>query len=177
MRNETDSLRVKPAKPDLRVAALCTSEDRSLCERGGTHYGVGRFFLYVFAPTALGASIYLLFRSPNLVVFRWLDAVGLRDAVMTWRTSVSDVHLPEWLLYSAPDGLWVFATTSWIIHIWRGKPPWPWLLSGVALGVGSELGQAMGIVPGTYQHEDIVVYVAGFLLALIQLRQPHEKTA
>jgi hypothetical protein len=138
---------------------------------------VGRFFLYVFAPTALGASIYLLFRSPNLVVFRWLDAVGLRDAVMTWRTSVSDVHLPEWLLYSAPDGLWVFATTSWIIHIWRGKPPWPWLLSGVALGVGSELGQAMGIVPGTYQHEDIVVYVAGFLLALIQLRQPHEKTA
>lgn len=141
-----------------------------ISETAGPHCDVGRFFLYVFVPTALGASIYLFFRSPDLLVFRWLNAVGLRDVIMTWRNSVSDVRLPEWLLYSAPDGLWVFAATGWIIHIWRGKPPWPWLLGGVVLGVGSELGQAVGIVPGTYQHEDILCYVIGFLLALIQLR-------
>jgi hypothetical protein len=86
----------------------------------------------------------------------------------------SEIVLPEWLLYSLPDGLWVYAITSWVIMIWNRDPPLAWLVIGAALGIGGELGQVIGIVPGTYQHLDMVFLTCGFLIACLQLEIRYE---
>lgn len=135
---------------------------------------MGKFGIYVVLPTFVGASVYLLFRTPSLVVFHWVEAIGLHTHLMALRRCLSDVQLPEWLLYSLPDGIWVYAITMWMSIIWHGETPWPWLSIGVLLAVGAEFGQAIGCVPGTYQHLDVLFYIGAFLLALIQWRCFHE---
>jgi hypothetical protein len=140
---------------------------------------MARFFLHVVTPTLVGASIYVAFRSTDLLVFRWLDALGLYDPVIGLRSHIDASLLPEWMLYSLPDGIWVYATTCWMILIWRGSYNWtgvPWILGSVTVAIASELGQAVGLVPGTYQHLDIFFYLGGFLLALSLLGGCHEET-
>jgi len=109
-----------------------------------------RFMLHVCLPTVIGASVYVLFRTSTLLVFKCIEAVGLYGHVIALREGVSHVRLPEWFLYSFPDGAWVYATTMWMVIIWNGAPPWPWLSIGLVLAVGAELGQAAGCVQGTY---------------------------
>ncbi len=135
-----------------------------------------KFRLHVCVPTFIGASIYLLFRTPSLLVFNWVESVGLDTHLMALRDSVSGVQLPDWLLYSLPDGVWVYAITMWMLIIWDGAPPWFWLLLGVVLALGAELGQAIGLVQGTYQHLDMLFYLGAFLLALLQMRCFYETT-
>ena len=130
---------------------------------------MGHFALHVIVPVFLGTAIYLLFRTTNLLVFDWLGAIHLTEFVSSARQFVSAVRLPDWLLYSLPDGLWLYAITCWMILIWNRQPPLPWLLCGLALGLGGELGQALAFVPGTYQHLDMFFYITAFLLALFQL--------
>lgn len=137
-----------------------------------THYT--RFAVEVIAPIVIGAMIYVLFRTTNLLVFRWIEAIGLLQFTLQLRQLCSGVALPDWLLYSLPDGLWVFAFTRWIILIWDRAPPLAWLVIGAALGVGGEFGQVIGIVPGTYQHLDMVFYISGFFAACLQTEIRHE---
>jgi hypothetical protein len=66
-----------------------------------------RYLLHGVLPVVLGAAIYVLLRSPRLRVFDWLQAVGLGDAVpaaRAWARPAAE-HLPQWLLYSAPDAV------------------------------------------------------------------------
>ena len=135
---------------------------------------IRRFGMHVLFPTLLGASIYLLFRSPSLLVFWWIDGIGLLDHLKVVRDHLSVVQLPDWFLYSLPDGLWVYATTSWMLLIWRGTKPVFWLSAGLLLAVATEFGQAVNWVPGTYQSMDVLFYVGGFLLALLQVRSTDE---
>ena len=132
------------------------------------------FTLHVALPIAIGAAIYLFFRTTSLLVFEWLRAVSLFELTLTARGLLSGISLPNWLLYSLPDGLWVYAVTSWMILIWDRNPPLPWLFVGVALGVGGEFGQAIAIVPGTYQHLDMLFYIAGFFAACFHLEYTDE---
>jgi hypothetical protein len=41
-----------------------------------------------------------------------------------------------------------------------------WILGGVILGFGGELGQLLGWVPGTFDVIDLLFYIVGFLLAV-----------
>jgi len=45
-----------------------------------------------------------------------------------------------------------------------------WVFTGVVLAVGAELGQLIGIVPGTYDHLDMAFYVGAFILASTLVR-------
>lgn len=117
-----------------------------------------RFLIHVVLPTALGTCVYIGWRSTDLLVFRWMEFCGLNYLVLR-----STMTLPDWLLYSFPDGCWVYATTSWILIIWKRFNFWTYL--AVVLAVGAECGQHVGIVQGTYQTLDIVFYIAGFILA------------
>lgn len=129
--------------------------------------------LQVCLPIFVGGTIYTLFGSPALWVFDWYAQLGLTDFVTTVRGLFTDLRplLPAWVLYSLPDGLWVYAYTSLMLNIWRvsGRSTikTTWILSGVVLAVGTELGQLLGLVVGTFDIWDIYFYATGFLLALL----------
>ena len=119
---------------------------------------VGRFAIHVVLPIAIGTWIYVGWRSTDLLVFRWIEFCGL--SAFVFRPAVS---LPDWVLYCLPDGCWVYAATSWMLLIWQRLVPWAWL--ALILGVGTELGQLAGFVPGSYDLVDILFYVVAFILA------------
>jgi len=119
---------------------------------------LARSFLHVLLPTFVGTCIYIGWRSTDLLVFRWIEYCGLQSLVIR-----PAIKLPEWLLYSLPDGCWVYATTSWMLLIWKRFSVWIWV--GVVLAVGAEYGQLLGLVQGTYQSLDVIFYVSAFVLA------------
>ena len=125
------------------------------------------FASLVVLPIVLGTVVYVGWRPTNLLVFDWMAIFGIPEKV--FRPTLS---LPETLLYSFPDGCWVFAGTSWMLMIWRRIHPWIFVF--VLLGVGSEFGPRIGLVPGTFEWNDIAFYIGGFTLSCIGYK--YEKT-
>jgi hypothetical protein len=118
------------------------------------------FGAFVLLPLAVGAAIYVGWRTTSLLVFDWMAICGISRDVFR-----PTVGLPETLLYSLPDGCWVFAGTSWMLIIWRRLHLWVFVF--LTLAIGGEFGQALRLVPGTFEWNDIGFYLGGFLLALI----------
>lgn len=117
----------------------------------------------------IGASIYLLFRDSQILVFSVLDAVGLYQPLSVLRQELSGIILPEWVLFSLPDGLWTTAYILIMNHVAKDEP----LIKRMLLifvvpfiGVTSELMQAVGLMPGVFDFADFVCYLLPFLIWL-----------
>jgi hypothetical protein len=79
-------------------------------------------------------------------------------------------HLvPDLVLYSAPDALWVYSFTFIMQAIWLREPQslarTVWTLLPLVLSVGAEFGQLAKIVPGTFDVMDIVAYLIAWAAA------------
>jgi hypothetical protein len=121
---------------------------------------ISMFGAFVILPIAFGTAIYVGWRTTSLLVFDWMAICGIPVDVFRPHTNI-----PQVLLYSLPDGCWVFAGTSWMLIIWRRLHAWVFIFAGLA--IGGEFGQAFQIVPGTFEWNDITFYTGGFILALI----------
>jgi hypothetical protein len=124
------------------------------------------FLVNVVLPIAIGAGIYLGWRSTDLMVFRWIEAVDVSGFVVR-----PMLNLPSWVLYCLPDGCWAYAYTSWMLAIWGRLNLW--VCSGVVLAVGCEFGQLVRFVPGTYDTLDVVFYLVAFVLAGVVHAKTH----
>lgn len=99
-------------------------------------------------------------------------ALCLGVLMYAYRVFKSDA-LPEWLLYSLPDGLWLYAFLSAITYIWKDNP-YPltiWVISIVSGTTLSEILQAFQILKGTFDWNDLSAYG----LALLAFLLPHFK--
>ena len=113
-------------------------------------------------PLIIGTLIYLLFRSTDLIVFEWLESLGLIDIVLCFRQLIKiyNIELPNWVVYSLPDGLWVMSITFFMSFIWRGfNSPESifFVLSGFLLSSGMELLQYFKYLKGTFDYVDLII--------------------
>lgn len=126
--------------------------------------------LHVWLPILAGGLIYICWRDPDLLMFRWFRAVGLGNMVNHLRAAAvaSQPSLPRWFVYCLPDGLWVYALTAFMARVWGGSGSsvfaMAWISLGLVIGAGSELGQLAGIVPGAFDRVDLLF--SGFAAAL-----------
>jgi hypothetical protein len=127
--------------------------------------------VHVAIPLTAGSLIYFMFRSESILAFRAIEWLSLEESLRVARFFMSRFSPHPFLLFSLPDGLWAYAFTSWISIVWDRKPPVLWHFLGVTLGVGSELGQINGIIPGTFQFEDVFFYIFGFATSWLVLRR------
>ena len=118
------------------------------------------FSLFVILPIGVGTGIYVGWRSTSLLVFGWMATCGVPQDFFR-----QTANLPHPLLYSLPDGCWVFAGTSCMLMIWRRLHAWVFVF--VALAICTEFGQAVQVIPGTFEWNDITFYVSGFFLPMI----------
>jgi len=132
-----------------------------------------RFLLLGSAlPMVLGGVVYLLFRNTHMLMFQWVDLAGLTDPLMRARSWAAPLRqwMPGWLLFSLPDGAWVFSCTAFFAHLWPDGPwwmRWGWIGLGTVLAMGGELGQLVGLVPGVFDPRDLVAYLLAAGLALL----------
>jgi hypothetical protein len=132
------------------------------------------FTLHVVAPVLIGATIYLLYRSENLYVFRWVAEVGGSSYVNSLRGYMagSGKFLPPWVRFVLPDGLWVYALTSCLVLVWGasgGRASLFWISSGIGLSVASEICQAAGYISGTFDPLDLLASIVAFAMAMLLL--------
>lgn len=133
------------------------------------------FTLIVFS-VATGTVIYLLWRPVDIVAFDWADYLGLSGAIIAVRDAIGPppVSLPHWVLYSTPNALWTFAFVAAVGLVWRGSRSREraiWLSVPVLIAIGSEVGQAAGLVPGTYTWADLIGTVAAVGAGLLVAQQ------
>jgi hypothetical protein len=109
----------------------------------------------------VGSLLYLGGRSTDLLMFGWADALGLGSTVAAWRAISGPVlsTWPEFVVLSVPFGLWVYALTVLLRST-------AWVTVAPVLAVGAELGQGVGLVPGTFDGIDLIVLLGFVALAL-----------
>lgn len=123
---------------------------------------------HVVAPVVLGALIYLLWRSPRLLVFDWASTVGAQPAVQAARHTVAGFAIPAVVLFSLPDALWTYALTYAVGAVWsapRSAGRRVWLALCALAALGPEIGQALTAVPGTFDPVDLILCAGAFALA------------
>lgn len=136
--------------------------------------------LHVLFPISLGAFIYILFRKESLTVFIWIENLSLLDEVMILRDITSGLkeRIPQIILYSLPDGIWVYSGTYLMILIWKDNikffSAWSWILLPFICSVTAEILQSMHIVEGQYCPYDIMFYISFLLLALFNIKLRRE---
>lgn len=133
-----------------------------------------RAFLLVsggLGPLVLGALVYLKTRS-TLRLHGWLASFD-RGALHAPHGLAT--HVPAWVKYNLPDGLWQFAFSFVVFALWRGRGTrrerFVWGALPVAIGLGFEIGQGLGIFEGVFDWRDLVASVAGSALAYLAATQ------
>jgi len=123
------------------------------------------FFLHFILPISIGTLIYLLFRPTHLTVFHWVERLGSYSLILKARV-LFDIgyYMPEWFIYSLPNGLWAYSFMFFMSFIWgdaKSLSKTFFIVLVVVLTVGSELGQLLGLVPGTFCLVDMFFYTFG----------------
>ncbi len=130
--------------------------------------------LYVFLSALaifVGGLIYILLRPSEPIFFSWISITGLDQLISATRSLSPALGqlLPEWLVFSLPNGLWAFAYALLITSIWSGSRSWlryPWLASIPLLVLGFEILQHPGIIPGTFCIQDMALGTVGLVLGI-----------
>lgn len=132
-----------------------------------------RFYICLsFLALLSGGIIYILFRTSEPVFFNWIRAVGLGN----WLYFVRNISLsltptlPDWIVFSLPNGLWAFSYALLITTIWsESKSPlkYFWMASIPLLVLGFEILQLTGIIPGTFCIQDVALGIAGLTIGII----------
>lgn len=134
-----------------------------------------------------GGIIYIIFRSSEPLFFTWTNstqAIHWINIIRNSSLSLSKV-LPEWIVYSLPDGLWAFGYSLLITGIWSGSKSllrYFWFASIPLLVLGFEFLQFARLIPGTFCLQDIALGIAGIVIGImvgIRIIKPdyHEKAA
>lgn len=120
----------------------------------------------------LGGLIYILFRQETLQMFGWFDSINLLGIISELRelTIPMKKYLPEWFIYSLPDGLWVFSYVSGLMLVWDNhinKSNFFWIILIPFLSLSSEFVQFYNLIPGTFDLMDMTFYLIGAVLPII----------
>lgn len=121
----------------------------------------------------LGGMIYILFRPNEAIFVNWTSTVGLDNwlNIARHKSHTLYLYLPEWIVFSLPNGLWAFAYALLITVIWSGSKSMTkyfWMASIPLLVLGFEILQYTGVIPGTFCLQDITLGGIG-LIAGIQV--------
>jgi len=127
--------------------------------------------ILLFFPVVLGGLIYIIFRTDRLIMYHWFEYLNLSDEINTIKSLKNILSLPDWFIYSLPDGLWVFSYTALSLEIWRSpitQRSFFWIFSIPIVAVMSEFLQLFKIIPGTFDLIDTAFYLIGITLPFIK---------
>jgi hypothetical protein len=130
----------------------------------------------------LGVLIYVLFRSNKLYVNKWLlnHTLGFElQRIRTFTLSIRD-YLPEWLIYSLPDALWMLSLSTLIYNIWKDeskKNQILWSLFPPIIAISWEVAQRLKLINGTFDWVDLLFYGLVTITLIFKLKTTrYEKT-
>lgn len=128
---------------------------------------VWALWLAAFVVLTVGGVIYLAFRQQDMLLFMVSDALGLGPSIDALRDMMAPLR-PDvpWVLYALPDGLWTLSSILCMTALWHPdvRRQRLWALPIPAVGIGSELLQAIGWMPGVFDVADLLCYLTATLV-------------
>jgi hypothetical protein len=132
-----------------------------------------------------GGLIYIFLRPSEYLFFGLPKFFGL-DKWINFNNQFSNSLyqiLPDWFIYSLPNGLWAFVYSLLIAGIWWNTKSFIryfWLGTIPILILGWEIFQLIKILPGTYSMGDIIFGILGIISGIytgikLTKRYNHEK--
>lgn len=118
----------------------------------------------------IGGLIYIGFRDENLLMFDWFNNLGLNSYIVFFRTELQHIDLPNWVIYSLPDGLWVLSYMILINEIWKSKREpqyYIWSYSLPIIAITLEITQIFTSYVGTFDIYDLLCYICPILFFLV----------
>jgi hypothetical protein len=117
---------------------------------------------------AIGGMIYLLFRSSELIMFKWIEVFGIDSSINLLRKYTLGLNLSNFIVYSLPNMLWLLSYMLTIDLLWRSDSSkyLIWLSILPIVSMSSEILQIWKIVPGTFDIVDIIAYLMAPVLFL-----------
>lgn len=126
---------------------------------------------HVILPVFLGGMIYIIFRTQTLLMFKWFSFLGLNEIIYFFR-SFATMKISDWIKFSLPDALWVYAAMLIMMIIWDfklNKKSFIWIFIAPAFGIIGELTQLF-FLPGTFDPIDLYLCILATLFGLIQIK-------
>jgi hypothetical protein len=139
----------------------------------GVLYDMRRNLLFGHILTLLtGGLVYVSFRVDSIVMFKWFSILNVDGLIQHFRGLT--LHycgiLPDWILYSLPDGLWVFSYVSIVLYVWKAEINYNnfiWVILIPLYAVIHEIGQFFQVVSGTFDSTDMLFFMAGTFMPFI----------
>ena len=129
----------------------------------------------------LGGVIYLLWRPTDILMFRWIQSIGLENKLIFLR----DQYALEfdgnwsWVKNSLPFALWLTSSVLMFHGVWgpvKSKPAVIWSTIFIVGSVFSEFSQKCKLLPGTYDPTDlIVIFCIGVFYYLVLICSKQKK--
>lgn len=116
---------------------------------------------------AAGGLIYLAVRPRQTLLIIVAEKIGLRQWVDGLRQAATHINCPEWVTESLPGALWSAAyilLMDAIVQNNSRKNRLAWCSVVPMMGVGSELMQWAGLLPGTPDAADLILYALPYIL-------------
>lgn len=125
--------------------------------------GYLKISLHVLLPISSGVIIYALVRGIPLI-----------DSSQRIFPLFPAKHIPQWISYNLPDGLWCYAFLSAISFIW--KETWSgsrcfWLGLAITAAFSSEVLQAYNFIHGTFDWNDLIAYTAATVIFYLNFQR------
>lgn len=126
------------------------------------------FFILSFFSVLTGYVLYLGWRD---VLPSWGFVLHNRECWYFFRHHLGDdIPLPEWVVYSLPQGLWAFGLSLFMGGIWYTGPHnsgYFWLNISLMLVVLWEVFQRLGYISGTFCWIDVLTGICGVGVGVI----------
>lgn len=116
-----------------------------------------------------GSILYILFRPTTLLMFHWVELIGLEESIGIMRIWANgfDVYLSTWSVFSLPFALWVLSYMFFTNGIWKNSTSlvrYVWFWSLPIIAIFGELSQSIHIIPGHFDIGDLIALIFVILL-------------
>lgn len=132
-------------------------------------------FTFTIFPVFIGGLFYILWRPKTLVMFTWFEFIGILDLIIAIReiTQPFYINIPDFLIYSIPNGLWIYSLMVFLLFLWKDNNIFVRTLIvfiGTILTVGMEFAQLFGIIKGVFCYVDIFISIIFIILSLLTMK-------
>lgn len=127
-----------------------------------------RYFLILIS-LFTGLMLYLGCRSTHTPVYHLSIMLGLEYPIHLFRNIMQSIHLADWVVYSLPDGLWMYSFVLSVLSIWNFKIDQSsrlWLYTAICVGLGFEGMQGFVKGLGVFDWHDLIFMIIGAVLAI-----------
>lgn len=125
-------------------------------------------YCFIAFSLLLGLGIYLGLRSTSSPFYTLAANLGFKSETDAYRIQIQKFQYPDWLVYSLPDGLWMFSFVLFNLTVWDftiNKQSKIWIYGSILMGLSYEILQSIVKGYGVFDWIDLGLMLLAVLVS------------